>query len=165
MTRKGLPRVNSLTPYHAQQNCGKRNVSLELSAPRAVEIARALAAKSDVVLENFRPGVMKRLGLSYDTLSANNPRLVYASISGYGQDGPWAQRRAYAPLIHAEMGLLEGFSRFRGLPPAQEPHSHADVYAGLSCLSGILAALVQRGQTGRGQYIDVAMAAASCSSG
>jgi CoA:oxalate CoA-transferase len=160
MSRYGRPRRNSMAVYYAQQNCGKRNVSLDLKRPEALEILHGLAARADVVLENFRPGVMERMGLGYQELARANPRLIYAGISGYGQRGPWAHRRAYAPLIHAEMGLLEGFARYRGLDVGQEPFSHADLYAGLHCLAAILAALHQRAQTGRGQQIDVAMAEA-----
>ena len=87
MTRQSAPRLHSMALYFAQQNCGKRNVSLDVTQPAGRDIARALAARADVVLENFRPGVMKKLGLSYADLSATNPRLVYASISGYGQEG------------------------------------------------------------------------------
>ncbi len=160
MTRFARPRTNSISTYFTQQNLGKRNVSLDLKHPEARELVRRLAGTSDVLLENFRPGVMDRMGLGYATLSRDHPRLVYAAISGYGQSGSWSRRRAYAPLIHAEMGLLEGFARYRRDEPRQEPYSHADVYAALYCLSGILAALFQRAQTGRGQYLDVAMAEA-----
>jgi CoA:oxalate CoA-transferase len=117
-----------------------------------------LAARADIVLENFRPGVMKRLGLDYTTLSAKNPRLVYASISGYGQDNSWAQRGAYAMMVHAEMGYIDGESRYHDEPPQQEPYSHGDLYTSLECLSAILAALYQRASTGEGQHIDVSMA-------
>jgi crotonobetainyl-CoA:carnitine CoA-transferase CaiB-like acyl-CoA transferase len=160
MTRFTRPRLNSISTYYTQQNLGKRNVSLDLKHPEARELLRRLARRSDLVLENFRPGVMDRMGLGYAMLSRENPRLIYASITGYGQTGPWAQRRAYAPLIHAEMGLLEGLARYRREPVRQEPYSHADVYAGLYCLSGILSALYQRERSGRGQYLEVAMAEA-----
>ncbi len=158
LSRFNLPRIRSISLGHLQQNCGKRNISLDLRRPEAVDLLRELADRADIVLENFRPGVMDRMGLGYEELSRTNPRLVFASISGYGQTGPWAGRRAYAPLIHAEMGLLEGFARYRKLEPAQEPYSHADLYAGLHCLTGIITALYQRERTGRGQRVDVAMA-------
>ena len=160
MTRYGRPRRNSLAAYFAQQNCGKRNISLDLKHPEAVELLRELGRQADVVLENFRPGVMHRMGLGYAELRERNRRLVYASITGYGQTGSWAGRRAYAPLIHGEMGLLEGFARYRRIEPAQEPYSHADQYAGLHCFAAILAALYQRERTGEGQWIDVSMAEA-----
>jgi crotonobetainyl-CoA:carnitine CoA-transferase CaiB-like acyl-CoA transferase len=160
LTRFATPRRASMSFYFAQQNAGKRNVSLDLTRPEATALLLRLVERSDVLLENFRPGVMGRLGLGYDEVAAVNPRLVYASISGYGQDGPWAQRRAYAVVIHAEMGMTRRSVDHRGGAPANEPFSHADVYAGLECLSGILAALYQRERTGRGQHVDVAMASA-----
>jgi crotonobetainyl-CoA:carnitine CoA-transferase CaiB-like acyl-CoA transferase len=110
------------------------------------------------VLENFRPGVLDRLGLGYDAVRARNPRAVFCSISGYGQDGRMAGRRAYAPVMHAELGLMEFTARrLRGEPRA-EAVSHADLYAGAQATVGILAALVQRDRTGEGQHVDVSMA-------
>jgi crotonobetainyl-CoA:carnitine CoA-transferase CaiB-like acyl-CoA transferase len=99
---------------------------------------------------------MDRHGLGHAAVSARNPRVVYASITGFGQRGPEAGRRAYADIIHAEMGVTEMMGRTHASPDT--PFNHADTYAGLECLAGILAALVQRGRTGRGQHVDVAMA-------
>jgi crotonobetainyl-CoA:carnitine CoA-transferase CaiB-like acyl-CoA transferase len=158
LTRFSHPRVNSMSLYFAQQNAGKRNVSMDMRRPEATELLLRLAETSDILLENFRPGVMDAMGLGYEAVSARNPRLVYGSITGYGQDGPWSDRRAYAVVIHAEMGMLGHSIEHRGGPPRHEPFSHADVYAGLECLSGVLAALYQRERTGRGQHVDVAMA-------
>src|SRR5207249_1425088 len=104
LTRYAHPRVNSIALYYAQQNCGKRNMSLDLTRPEAVALLHRLTGHVDVVLENFRPGVMDRMGVGYDALAAVNPGLIYASITGYGQTGPWRDRRAYAVVIHAEMG-------------------------------------------------------------
>jgi crotonobetainyl-CoA:carnitine CoA-transferase CaiB-like acyl-CoA transferase len=158
LTRFGQPRLNSLATYFIQQNVGKLNVSLNLADARGVDIARKLVAISDVVIENFRPGVMQRLGLGYDTLAAQNERLIYASISGYGATGPWVDRRAYAPVVNAEVGLTKHQGDVRGGEYANDPFSHADVYTGMEAAAGILAALVQRGRTGRGQYLDISMA-------
>src|SRR5207302_1838807 len=105
-----------------------------------------------------RPGVMDRLGLGYDRVRADNPGVVYCSITGYGQDGPAAGRRGYAPVMHAEMGLMELTARKLGLPVQPEAVSHADLYTGLQAAVGVLAALLQREHTGRGQHIDVSMA-------
>jgi len=165
LTRFAHPKVNSLALYFTQQNVGKRNVSLDLRRPEAVDLLRRLAGRCDVVLENFRPGVMDRMGLGWADLSAANPGLVYASITGYGQDGPWADRRAYAVSVQAEAGVTAGSLAHRagqGSPgdPVNEPYSHADVYAGLLALSAILAALHHRERTGEGQHVDVAMAQA-----
>ena len=158
LTRFGQPRLNSLATYFIQQNVGKLNVSLNLADARGVDIARKLVLISDVVIENFRPGVMQRLGLGYDTLAAQNERLIYASISGYGATGPWVNRRAYAPVVNAEVGLTKHQGDVRGGEYANDPFSHADVYTGMEAAAGILAALVQRGCTGRGQYLDISMA-------
>lgn len=151
------PRRHSLSVYFTQHNAGKRNLSLDLSQPEGVEIVRELADRSDVLLENFRPGVMARLGLGWDTLSARNPGLVYASISGFGASSPEAGRRAYANVIHARMGLLEREARNAGRPAQALGWNAADVTAGMYALAGILAALHQRGRTGRGQHVEVAM--------
>jgi crotonobetainyl-CoA:carnitine CoA-transferase CaiB-like acyl-CoA transferase len=158
MFRFQRPRPHSMSVGFAQQNCGKRNISVDLGIAGGVDLARALAAKADVVVENFRPGVMDRLGIGWDVLADANPRLVFASISGYGQEGSWAGRGAYAMMVHAEMGYLEGESRYHDEEPSQEPYSHGDIYTGIQCFSAILAALYQREHTGQGQRIDVSMA-------
>jgi crotonobetainyl-CoA:carnitine CoA-transferase CaiB-like acyl-CoA transferase len=123
-----------------------------------VELLLSLAQKCDVVIENFRPGVMERNGLGYEAVAARNPSVVYASISGYGVDGPWAHRRAYAPVVGAETGLTKSQGDARGGQYANDPHSHGDVYTSLETCSGILAALLHRERTGQGQWVDVSMA-------
>ena len=167
LTRYAQPKVGSISLYYAQQNTGKRNISLDLRHPEAAELVGRLAERVDVVLENYRPGVMDRLGIGWDALSVRNPRLVMASISGYGQTGAWADRRAYAVVIHAEMGLIEAGARWRADAAGddhpvqlQDGMSHADVYAGLHCTSAIIAALFQRERTGHGQWVEVDMAEA-----
>jgi crotonobetainyl-CoA:carnitine CoA-transferase CaiB-like acyl-CoA transferase len=150
--------VNSNATYFIQQNVGKRNISLDLTKPEAVEIIKQLIEKCDVLIENFRPGVMARLGLDEKTLRNKNPRLVYASITGYGNTGPWVNRRAFAPVINAEMGLTKRQGDARGGQYANDPFSHADVYTAIECASAILAALFQRERNGEGQYIDLSMA-------
>ena len=158
MTRFALPRVNSLSSYFIQQNVGKKNISLDMTKPRAVELLKKLASHCDVVIENFRPGVMRKMGLDYETLSQSNPRLIYTSITGYGATGPWTVRRAYAPVVNAESGITKHQGDVRSGQYANDPHSHGDVYTALEAASAILAALYQREQTGVGQYIDVSMA-------
>jgi CoA:oxalate CoA-transferase len=158
LTRFASPRINSLSTYFIQQNTGKRNISLDFSRPEGVEILLALAEHCDVVIENFRPGVMERNGLGYDAVAARNPRVVYGSITGYGTTGPWVGRRAYAPVVGAETGLTRSQGDARGGHHANDPHSHGDVYTALEMCSGILAALLQRERTGRGQWVDVSMA-------
>src|SRR6188768_627432 len=101
VTRFTSPRVDSLSTYFIQQNVGKRNISLDITRPEAVELLLDLADRCDVLIENFRPGVMARMGLGHEGVRARNRRLVYASISGYGSTGPWVHRRAYAPVVGA----------------------------------------------------------------
>jgi CoA:oxalate CoA-transferase len=158
LTRFATPRRNGLSSYFVQQNVGKRNLSVDLATPEGAEILLSLAEHADVLVENYRPGVMARLGLDADTVRARNPRLIYASISGYGQTGPWVKRRAYAPVVEAETGIVASQGNARGGELAKDPHSHADVYTSLETASAILAALYQREQTGEGQWIDVSMA-------
>ena len=158
MTRFAMPRVNSLSSYFIQQNVGKKNISLDMTKPQAVELLKKLVSHCDIVIENFRPGVMRKMGLDYETLSHLNPRLIYTSITGYGATGPWTTRRAYAPVVNAESGITKHQGDVRGGQYANDPHSHGDVYTALEAASAILAALYQREQTGVGQYIDVSMA-------
>jgi len=158
LTRTARPRVGGIPVYFAQQNCGKRCISVDLTRGAGRDVVGRLAAASDVVLENFRPGVLERQGLGYAAVRAQNPRVVYCSITGYGQDGPMASRRAYAPVMHAELGLMEFSARRLHAEPRAEAVSHADLYSGMQATVGILAALLQRDRTGEGQHVDVSMA-------
>jgi len=158
LTRFAFPRVGSMSTYFAQQNIGKRNISMDLKRPEAVALVKKMVEQCDVVVENYRGGVMDKLGLGWSELSALNPRLIYAAISGYGNTGPWSHRRAYATVVNAETGLTGLQARARGGDATNDPHSHADVYTGMECAAAVLAALFQREKTGEGQYIDVSMA-------
>lgn len=158
LTRFAYPRVGSMSTYFAQQNVGKKNISMDLKSPEAVELVKRMIVHIDVLVENFRGGVMDKLGLGHEVLSAVNPRLVYASITGYGTTGPWRHRRAYATVVNAETGMTGLQARFRGGEASNDPHSHADVYTGMEAASAILAALFQRERTGAGQHVDVSMA-------
>jgi len=158
LTRFSAPRVGSIATYFLQQNAGKASISLDLSQAEGADLLRRLAQHSDVLLENYRPGVMDRLGLGPDALLAVAPRLVYLSISGYGATGPWRHRRAYAPVIGAESGMTRAQADGRDGTVANDPHSHADVYTAMEAAAAVLAALYQRERTGRGQWIDVSMA-------
>ena len=158
MTRFTYPRVNSQSTYFVQQNVGKLNVSIDMDKPAGVELAARLIESADVVVENFRPGVMERLGLDYSRFATSHPRLIYTSISGYGASGPWTSRRAYAPVVNAETGITKHQGDVRGGDYANDPHSHGDVYTAVETATAILAALYQRERTGLGQYIDVSMA-------
>ncbi len=158
LTRFATPRRAGLSSYFVQQNVGKRNISLDLARPEGAALLLELAEHVDVLVENYRPGVMARLGLDAATVRTRNPRLVYASISGYGQTGPWVRRRAYAPVVEAEAGIIASQGRARGGPLSKDPHSHADVYTALEAGAAVLAALYQREHTGEGQWIDISMA-------
>jgi CoA:oxalate CoA-transferase len=159
VTRFTAPRINGMPSYYAQQNTGKRSISLDLNRDEARDLVLRLADNTDVIVENFRPGVMERLGLGYDAVAERNPRVVYVSITGYGATGPWKNRRAYAPVVQAETGLTKSQGDHgRDGVYRTDRHSHADVYTSLDAAAGVLAALYQRERTGRGQWIDVAMA-------
>ena len=162
VSRFAFPSTDGMSGYYAQQNAGKRNVSINLNVPGAYELALKLCDTADIVVENFRAGTLGFFGLDYETLSKRNPRLIYASITGYGQGGPWRSRMAYAPTVQAEAGFTENSVRHYGsalTEPRTDSLSHADVYAGLQAVIAILAAAQSRQATGQGQYIDVAMAA------
>ncbi len=159
-TRRVQPAENGRSIYFAQINTGKRNISIDLGHPDGAELLLQLAEKADVLLENLRPGVADRLGIGAATVMARNPRLIYCSITGYGQTGPWARRGAFAPLVQAESGTIEFAARKRHTDPLPEAQSHGDVYPGMLATQAILAALVQRGTTGVGQHLDVSMAEA-----
>lgn len=141
----------------AQMNAGKRNVRLDLHDPADLETARALATVADVVIENYRAGVLDRLGLGYDALAVANPGVVLLSISGFGGDSPEASRRAYAPVLHAESGMLVRHARMDDRPPTDLPLALADTFASLHGTIALLAALRGRERTGRGQHIDLSM--------
>jgi CoA:oxalate CoA-transferase len=158
LTRFATPKVNGLATYFVQQNTGKRNVSIDLRTPRGAELAGELADHCDVLVENYRTGVMQRLGLGPDVLRARNSRLVYASLTGYGATGPWVHRRAYAPVVGAESGLTKAQGDARGAVYANDPQSHADVYTAKEVTIAVLAALYERERTGRGEWLDVSMA-------
>ena len=100
--------------YFGQLNAGKRSLALDLKNPDAINLIHQLIEKTDIVVENFRPGVMDRLGLGYDALRVINPQLIYCSISGYGQSGPAAERAAYAMIVHAESGFDRALMRYAG---------------------------------------------------
>lgn len=150
--------VGGVPGYYHQQNAGKRNVCLDLRAPGARELVFELVARADILLENFRPDVMPRLGIGYEALKAVNPRLIMLSISGFGQGGPESRRPAYAPIIHAEAGLLDRAGRRAESGEIQQiPLSVADTNASLHGLVATLAAVILRERTGAGQHIDIAM--------
>lgn len=157
--RSRPPLRNGASTVYGQLNAGKRSVALDLKTAKARAVVEALVREADILVENYRPGVMARFGLDYARMAALNPRLIYCSISGYGQTGPAADQPAYAPTIHA----ASGFDR------ANMAYQHgrtrpdycgvfvADVVVGTYAFGAINAALNQRHATQRGQHIDVSM--------
>jgi crotonobetainyl-CoA:carnitine CoA-transferase CaiB-like acyl-CoA transferase len=153
------PVRNGHSAYFGHLNAGKRSIACNLKSPEIRALILELVKRFDVVVENFRPGVMQRFGLDYATLAAINPRLIYCSISGYGQEGPKAHHPAYAPVIHAASGFdmvnlhyQDGADR-----PATGGIFVADVLGGTHAFGAIQAALYQREKTGMGQHIDLSM--------
>ncbi len=142
-----------------QLNVGKKSLVLDLKSPQAIEVIRRLVATTDILVENFRPGVMRRLKLDYGSLQGINPKLIYCSISGYGQTGPSAELPAYAPVIHAASGYEMAHLAYQ--PGRSRPDYcgiyHADVLTGVYAFGAIAAALHQRHGTQRGQHIDISM--------
>jgi crotonobetainyl-CoA:carnitine CoA-transferase CaiB-like acyl-CoA transferase len=146
--------------YYLSCNRGKRSLTLDLSREQGQKIARQLAAESDVVLENYRVGGLARYGLAYEDLAALNPRLIYCSITGFGQTGPYAGRAGYDFLIQAMGGLMSVTGHADGEPgggPLRVGVAMADIMSGMYATVAVLAALAERNQSGRGQHIDLAL--------
>lgn len=150
------PFQNGESAYFTSVNRGKKSVTIDLRQARGGELARSLAGRCDVLVENFRPSSMQRFGLGYEELQAQFPQLVYASISGFGQTGPYAQRPAYDVLIQA-MGGLASITGQPDSAPVRVGSSIADLSAALFGAVGILAALERARRTGEGQQVDVSM--------
>jgi crotonobetainyl-CoA:carnitine CoA-transferase CaiB-like acyl-CoA transferase len=150
---------NGAGTMFGQLNAGKRSIVLDLKKPEAIAAVKKLVKTVDIVVENYRPGVMKRLGLDYPELAKINPRLIYCAISGYGQTGPGAGRPAYAPVIHASTGydMAHLFYQQGRERPDNCGIFVADYASGAYALGGLLAAVHQRDVTGQGQMIDVSM--------
>jgi crotonobetainyl-CoA:carnitine CoA-transferase CaiB-like acyl-CoA transferase len=159
-TMRARPPVrNGFSTVFGQLNVGKKSLVLDLKSPDAIEMIRRLVAGADILVENFRPGVMRRLKLDYGSLQQLNPKLIYCSISGYGQTGPSAERAAYAPVIHAASGYDMAHLSYQ--PGRSRPDYCgiylADVLTGVYAFGAISAALYQRHGSQRGQHIDVSM--------
>ena len=154
--RHFAPHVNGESTYFALLNRGKQSVTINLKAPEGVALVRDLAQKSDVLVENYRPGVMERLGLAHKELQALNPRLIYASISGFGQQGPFADWPAFDLVIQAMSGIMSLTGERDGRANAVG-ESVADVVTGMFAAWGIAAALYDRERTGIGRRVEVAM--------
>jgi crotonobetainyl-CoA:carnitine CoA-transferase CaiB-like acyl-CoA transferase len=152
----GPPYYGDQASYFMGLNRGKYGISINLKQPEGIELCLRLLESMDVLIENFRPGTMERVGLGYAAVQARNPRLVYCSISGYGQDGPARDEAAMDLIVQCSSGLLS-ITGTEGGEPARCGYSVADVSAGMFAIIGILMALRAREQTGRGQLVDVSM--------
>jgi formyl-CoA transferase len=152
----GPPWLGSESAYYLSVNRNKRSITVNLKHPAGRDIIHALAAQSDILIENFLPGTMAEWHLDYETLSATNPGLIYCSITGYGQTGPYRDRPGYDFMIQAQGGIMS-ITGPSGGPPHKVGVAIVDITAGLFAANAILAALHHRTQTGLGQYIDVAL--------
>lgn len=155
VTRLWGRKAAGLSTYYVQQNVGKQNISVDLRTEGGPDLIKQLVGSADIVIENFRPGVMARYGLDYESLKEHKPDLVMVSISGFGQEGPESSRAAYAAILHGEAGAIDmrgGVSEARDVS-----FSAADVLSGMHGVIGLLAALRVRDQTGIGQHVDIAM--------
>lgn len=155
-SRAFAPFVGSRSAYFLSLNRGKESVALDLKAPTDRELFLALARRADVLVENFRPGTLERLGFGYTRLREANPRLIYAAVSGFGQTGPWSHKPAYDMIVQALGGLMS-VTGHPGGPPTKAGTSIGDITGGLFTLAGIAAALYHRERTGAGMQVDVSM--------
>ncbi|WP_341923395.1 CaiB/BaiF CoA-transferase family protein [Polaromonas sp. YR568] len=148
-------RVDGMASHFVWVNRSKESLTLDLKQPAALAVLKQLLETADVLVQNLAPGAAARMGLGYDDLRAANPKLIVCDISGYGDDGPYRDKKAYDLLIQSEAGFLS----VTGTPeePSKAGNSVADIAAGMYAYSSILAALLQRGKTGQGSHIDVSM--------
>ncbi len=155
-TRKWPPFAGGEASYFMSVNRSKKSLTLNLKAPAGVAILKRLAAKSDVLLENFRTGTMEKLGVGYATLRRLNPRLVYCAISGFGESGPQAGRGGYDLIVQGEAGIMD-ITGFADGPPVKVGTSVADLVSGMAAAHGITLALLARARTKRGQKVEISM--------
>ncbi len=152
----GPPWLDDQSAYYLSANRNKRSITVDIKQPRGYEIVRQLALKADVLVENFKVGVMAKYGLGYENLAEDNPGLIYCSITGYGQTGPYSASAGYDFIIQAEGGLMSITGPVSG-PPYKVGVAIVDITAGMFASHAILAALHFREKSGKGQYIDVAL--------
>ena len=150
------PFLDGRSLYFARVNRGKESIALDLKDPGDLEVARRLIARADVLVENYRPGVMDRLGLGWPAARALNARLVYCSVSGFGHSGPWRERPAYDAVVQGLSGIMAVTGDTTG-PPMKPGVPVADLSAGLYAFGAITSALLGRARTGAGTHIDIAM--------
>lgn len=154
--RLASPGVDGQSHFFLAYNRNKKSVALDIREPEAQEILHSLASKCDIVVQNFRPGVMTRFGLDYERLAQRHPQLIYLSISAYGLDGPMADRPGFDPVLQAEFGMMSMNGEPDGAP-LRHPLSIIDTLTALHAVGAVTAALYARRTTGRGQHIDVSL--------
>lgn len=152
----GPPFFNGESAFFLSANRNKRSLALDVKRPEGQEIFRRLAAGADVVIENFRPGVMAALGIGYETIATSNPRIIFCSISGFGPDGPYADRPGFDQIVQGTSGLMS-LNGFEGGEPIRVGIPIADLLTGLFAAYGVLAALQARERTGRGQVVSTSL--------
>src|SRR6056297_3236843 len=150
------PYVNDESAYFMSLNRNKKSMTLNLKKQEGKEILKKLVKDADVIVENYRPGTMEKLGLGYDVLKEINPRLIYAASSGFGHSGPYSKRPAYDGVIQA-MGGIMSITGPKGGEPTRVGPSVADIFSGLFTAIGILSAVNERNDTGKGTKVDVSM--------
>jgi CoA:oxalate CoA-transferase len=155
-SREFGPFKNDLSAYFVSINREKESITVDLKKPEGIELIKRFVAKADVLVENFRPGTMEKLGLGYDELQKINPKLIYAASSGFGHSGPWQHKPCYDMIVQA-MGGIMSITGWPDAPPARVGASIGDIIAGMFTAIGVNAALFQRTLTGKGQKVDVAM--------
>jgi CoA:oxalate CoA-transferase len=156
LARGNGPFIDGESSYFMSLNRGKKSITIDLQAQQGKKVFLELVKKVDVVVENFVPGTMKRLGINYDVLKEQNPALIYAAISGFGQTGPYAQNRAFDIIIQAAGGMMS-ITGEPDSPPLRPGVSIGDITAGLFTTIGIVSALYERGKSGKGQILDISM--------
>lgn len=156
LARNNGPYIDDLSSYFLSINRGKKSLSLDLRNDKATDLIEQLIQRADILIENFRPGVMKKIGLDFDTVNKANPRLIYVSISGFGQNGEYSQKPAY-DLIAQGMGGTVSITGEPGRPPVRVGYSIGDLGAALYATVATMAALYEREKSGMGQHVDVAM--------
>ncbi|MCM1219586.1 MAG: CoA transferase [Lachnospiraceae bacterium] len=154
--RRNAPIVHGESAYFMNLNRNKRGMTLDLTTDRGKEVFIRLVEKSDIVLENFRPGVMEKLGLGYEDLKKVNPAIIYGAVSGFGHYGPYSRRAGYDIIGQAMSGLMST-TGWPDTPPTRTGTAISDVLGGLSCCVGVLAAYVNRLKTGEGEKVDISL--------
>lgn len=161
-TRRAIPpEIQGESATFMIVNRNKRGIAVDLKHPDGLQVVRRLIDKADVVIENFRPGTMEKLGLGYDALRASNPALIYCKITGFGLNGPYAKRAGYDLIAQGMSGIMSLTGEGPGRPPVKVGVPIGDVTAGILASTGVLAAYIERLRTGEGQYVDTSLYEAS----